>query len=318
MATLTAATARRVPPFSAPSRTTMRNLIVGLLFISPALVGLALFTLYPMGRSLYFSFTDYNILQPPFWVGLENYEDLFRDRVFWIGLSNTLIMVFIALPFHLIFNLAMAFALNSKIRGLPIYRTIFYIPSITPVVSAAIVWLWIFNGQYGILNVILGWFGIQPIGWLTDPNWVKPALIFMGVWFGGNTILIYLAGLQEVPLEMLESADLDGANAWQKTWSITLPMISPVIFYTIIINLIGYFQYFTEAWVMTANREGAAGGPANSAMFYSMYLYQNAFQQFKMGYASAMAWVLFVIVLVVTALLFLTSRWWVYYHAESE
>jgi multiple sugar transport system permease protein len=233
-------------------------------------------------------------------------------------LTNTLIMVGVALPLHLIFNLAMAFLLNSKIRGQAIYRTIFYIPSITPVVAAAIVWMWIFNGQYGILNEILGWFGVQPIGWLTDPNWVKTALIFMGAWFGGNTILIYLAGLQEVPVDLLESADLDGANAWQKTWSITLPMISPVIFYTIIINIIGYFQYFTEAWVMTANREGAAGGPANSAMFYSMYLYQNAFQQLKMGYASAMAWVLFVIVLIVTGLLFFTSRYWVYYRSEGN
>jgi multiple sugar transport system permease protein len=314
MATLTANAPRRWG-ISSPQR---RNLLMGLLFISPALIGLTLFTIWPMIQSLYYSFTNYNILRPPFWIGWENYEDLFQDRIFWIGLSNTLIMVAVALPLHLIFNLGMAFLLNSKIRGQAIYRTIFYIPSITPVVAAAIVWMWIFNGQYGILNEILGWFGVQRIGWLTDPDWVKPALIFMGAWFGGNTILIYLAGLQEVPVDLIESADLDGANSWQKTWSITLPMISPVIFYTIIINIIGYFQYFTEAWVMTANREGAAGGPANAAMFYSMYLYQNAFQQLKMGYASAMAWVLFVIVLVVTGLLFFTSRYWVYYRSEGS
>jgi multiple sugar transport system permease protein len=313
MATLTANTPQRWG-LSRPQR---RHLLTGLLFITPAIFGLALFTIWPMVQSLYYSFTDFNILQPPYWIGLENYEDLFRDRVFWIGLTNTLIMVGIALPLHLVFNLAMAFLLNSKIRGQAIYRTIFYIPSITPVVAAAIVWMWIFNGQYGVLNEILGWFGVQPIGWLTDPNWVKPALIFMGAWFGGNTILIYLAGLQEVPIDLIESADLDGANAWQKTWSITLPMISPVIFYTIIINIIGYFQYFTEAWVMTANREGAAGGPANAAMFYSMYLYQNAFQQLKMGYASAMAWVLFIVVLIVTGLLFFSSRYWVYYRSEG-
>jgi multiple sugar transport system permease protein len=315
MTTLTANAAPRRWGLSTPQQ---RNLLMGLCFVSPALVGLVLFTIWPMLQSLYYSFTDYNILQPPYWIGWENYEDLFKDRVFWIGLTNTLIMVGVALPLHLIFNLAMAFLLNSKIRGQAIYRTIFYIPSITPVVAAAIVWMWIFNGQYGVLNEILGWFGVQPIGWLSDPNWVKTALIFMGAWFGGNTILIYLAGLQEVPVDLLESADLDGANAWQKTWSITLPMISPVIFYTIIINIIGYFQYFTEAWVMTANREGAAGGPANSAMFYSMYLYQNAFQQLKMGYASAMAWVLFVIVLIVTGLLFLSSRYWVYYRSEGN
>src|SRR5260221_4332054 len=299
-------------------RPQLRSLSRGLLFIAPALIGMALFTILPMVQSLYYSFTDYNVLQPPFWVGLANYQDLLKDRVFRIGLSNSMDMVLIALPINIIFDLAMAFLLNTKIRGLPIYRTIFYIPSITPVVASAIVWLWIFNGQYGILNVVLRWFGIAPIGWLADPNWVKPALIFMGAWFGGNTILIYLAGLQEVPPELIEAADLDGANAWQKTWSVTLPMISPVIFYTIIISVIGYFQYFTQAWVMTANREGAAGGPANSAMFYSMYLYQNAFQLFKMGYASAQAWVLFIIVLVATGILFFTSRFWVHYHSDGD
>ena len=295
-----------------------RSLLIGLLFISPALVGLALFAVWPMIQSLYYSFTDYNVLQPPFWIGLKNYQNLFKDRIFGIALVNTLIMVVIALPIHILFDLAMAFLLNTKIRGLSIYRTIFYIPSITPVVASAIVWLWIFNGQFGILNAILHVFGVQPIGWLADPNWVKPSLIFMGAWFGGNTILIYLAGLQEVPAELIESAELDGANAWQKTWSVTLPLISPVIFYTIIISIIGYFQYFTEAWVLTSTREGAAGGPSNSAMFYSVYLYQNAFQQFKMGYASAMAWVLFVIILIVTGLLFFSSRFWVHYYAESE
>jgi multiple sugar transport system permease protein len=293
-----------------------RSLRNGLLFVSPAIIGLAIFTIWPIAQSLYYSFTDYNILQPPYWIGLENYEDLLKDRVFGIALSNTLIMVLIGLPIHLIFDILMALLLNSKVRGLPLYRTIFYIPSITPVVASAIVWLWLFNGQYGILNVILRWFGIAPIGWLTDPNWTKPALIFMGLWFGGNTILVYLAGLQDVPEEMLEAAELDGANALQKTWKITLPMISPIIFYTMIINIIGYFQYFSEAWVLTANREGAAGGPANSILFYSMYLYQTAFQQFKMGYASAMAWILFLIVLVATVILFRTSGW-VYYHAEN-
>src|SRR5258706_10923704 len=248
----------------------MGGLTTAIVSMSPALSGLMIFTMGPMVQSLYFSCAVYIVLQPPFWIGWSNYQHLLKDRFFLTALGNTLIMVLVALPIHIILDLAMAFLLNTKIRGLPIYRTIFYIPSITPVVASAIVWLWIFNGQYGILNVVLRWFGIAPIGWLADPNWVKPALIFMGAWFGGNTILIYLAGLQEVPVELIESADLDGANAWQKTWSITLPLISPVIFYTIIISIIGYFQYFTEAWVMTVNREGAVGGPANSAMFYSM------------------------------------------------
>ncbi|MCB0074481.1 MAG: sugar ABC transporter permease, partial [Caldilineaceae bacterium] len=247
--------------------------MVGLAFISPAIVGTIAFAAWPIMQSMYYSFTDFNVLQPPYFIGFDNYTDLINDRVYKIAIRNTLYMVLIGLPIHLIFDFLMAFLLNTKIRGLSLYRTIFYLPSITPVVASTIVWLWLFNGQYGFLNVFLGWFGIRPIGWLTDPSWTKPSLIFMGMWFGGNTILIYLAGLRDVPVSLIESAELDGANALRKTWHITLPMISPVIFYTLIINVIGYFQYFTEAWVLTATREGTAGGPLNSMLFYAMYLY---------------------------------------------
>jgi multiple sugar transport system permease protein len=298
------------------ARTERRALLLGLAFISPALVGFVVFALWPIVQSLYYSFTDYDVLQPPYFVGLENYRDLLDDRVFGVATRNTLYMVAIGLPIHLLFDFLMALLLNTKIRGLAIYRTIFYLPSITPVVAATIVWLWLYNGQYGIISSILQFFGAPPIGFLTDPTWTKPSMIFMGLWFGGNTILIYLAGLRDVPLSLLESAELDGANALHKTWHITLPMISPVIFYTLIISVIGYFQYFTEAWVMTATREGSAGGPANSLLFYAMYLYQSAFQQFKMGYASAQAWILFLIVLIATVVLFRTSGW-VYYRAED-
>jgi multiple sugar transport system permease protein len=298
------------------SRTQLRSLVVGLAFVSPAIAGLIAFAIWPIFQSLYYSFTDYDILQPPYWLGLENYQDLLTDRVFGIAVRNTLYMVLIGLPVHILFDFLMALVLNTRIRGLALYRTIFYLPSITPVVASTIVWLWIFNGQYGILSSILQFFGAPPIGFLTDPRWTKPSMIFMGLWFGGNTILIYLAGLRDVPVSLLESAELDGAGALRKTWHITLPMISPVIFYTIIINVIGYFQYFTEAWVMTANRDGSAGGPANSLLFYAMYLYQSAFQQFKMGYASAQAWILFAIVLVATVILFRTSGW-VYYRSEE-
>jgi multiple sugar transport system permease protein len=293
-----------------------RSLLTGLAFISPALIGFLAFAAWPIFQSFYYSFTNYNVLQPPDFIGFDNYRDLVGDRLYHTALLNTLYMVVIGLPIHLIFDFFMALLLATQIRGLSIYRTIFYLPSITPVVAAAIVWLWIFNGQYGILNTILGWFGIQRIGWLTDPTYTKPSLIFMGMWFGGNTILIYLAGLRDVPVSLLEAAELDGAGALQKTFNVTLPMISPVIFYTLIINIIGYFQYFTEAWVLTATRDGAAGGPLNSMLFYAMYLYQTAFQQFKMGYASAQAWVLFAVVLVATAVLFRTSGW-VYYRSEE-
>ncbi len=308
--------ARSRPRRYMPSAGQMRSFLTGMAFISPALIGFALFALWPIVQSFYYSLTDYRLLQPPYYIGLENYRDLLDDRVFHLALRNTLFMVVIGLPIHLVFDLSMALLLNTRIRGLSIFRTIFYVPSITPVVASTIVWLWLFNGQYGVLNVILGWFGLGPIGWLTDPDWTKPSLIFMGMWFGGNTILIYLAALQDVPETLLESAELDGANALQRIRHVTLPMISPVIFYTIIINLIGYFQYFSEAWVLTATREGAAGGPANSILFYSMNLYQTAFQQFKMGYASAQAWILFVIILLATLIIFRTSGW-VHYYAEG-
>jgi multiple sugar transport system permease protein len=297
-------------------RTKLRALATGLLFISPAIIGFIVFALWPIIQSLYYSFTDYDVLQPPSWIGWDNYRDLLDDRVFGIAMRNTMYMVLIGLPAHIVFDLLMAMLLNAKIRGLPIYRTIFYLPSITPVVASTIVWLWLFNGQYGIISSILQFFGAPPIGFLTDPNYTKPSMIFMGLWFGGNTILTYLAGLRDVPRELIESAELDGAGAWRKTWHITIPMISPVIFYTLIINVIGYFQYFTEAWVMTSTRDGAAGGPANSLLFFAMYLYQAAFQQFKMGYASAQAWVLFLIVLIATVILFRTSGW-VYYRSEE-
>jgi multiple sugar transport system permease protein len=297
-------------------RTQTRSLAVGLAFIAPAIIGFVAFTLWPILQSLYYSFTDYDVLQPPYFVGLENYADLLDDRVYGIALRNTLYMVLIGLPVHLLFDFLMALVLNTKIRGLALYRTIFYLPSITPVVASTIVWLWLFNGQYGVIRSILQLFGVPPIGFLTDPTWTKPSVIFMGLWFGGNTILTYLAGLRDVPASLLESAELDGANALRKTWHITLPMISPVIFYTLIISVIGYFQYFTEAWVLTATREGSAGGPANSLLFYAMYLYQSAFQQFKMGYASAQAWILFLFVLIATAVLFRTSGW-VYYRSEE-
>jgi multiple sugar transport system permease protein len=189
-------------------------------------------------------------------------------------------------------------------------------PSITPVVAGTVLWLLIFNGRIGLLNAALNVFNIQPVGWLANPNWMKPAFILMTMWAGGQTILILLAGLQDVPTEELESADLDGAGPWSKMWNITLPTISPVMFYLLILSLIGYFQIFTEAYVLTAQRDGTGlGGPGQSLLFYAVYLYQNAFAQFQMGYASAMAWVLLVIVMIATYILFRTSGW-VYYRSE--
>jgi multiple sugar transport system permease protein len=292
------------------------NLVKGLIFISPAILGFLIFTVFPVVESFYFSLTNYDILQPPSMVWLNNYKSLFQDKMFLKALQNTLYMVLIGLPIHLVFDLSVALLLNAKVRALSVLRTIFYMPSITPVVAGTVLWLLIFNGRIGLLNAALNIFNIQPIGWLADPNWMKPAFILMTMWAGGQTILILLAGLQDVPTEELESADLDGAGVWSKMWNITLPTISPVMFYLIVLSLIGYFQIFTEAYVLTADRNGNnLGGPAQSLLFYTLYLYQQAFQNFNMGYASAMAWVLLVIVLAATYVVFRTSGW-VYYRSE--
>ena len=292
------------------------NLIKGLIFISPAIIGFLIFTVFPVIQSFYFSLTDYDILQPPSFIGLENYVNLFKDQMFLKSLTNTLYMVFIGLPIHLVFDLSVALLLNAKVRALSALRTIFYMPSITPVVASTVLWMLIFNGRIGLLNAALNVFNIQPVGWLADPNWMKPAFILMTAWAGGNTILILLAGLQDVPTEELESADLDGAGPWSKLWNITLPTISPVMFYLIVLSLIGYFQIFTEAYVMTVDRNGNnLGGPGQALLFYAVYLYQKAFSQFYMGYASAMAWVLLVIVLGATYFVFRTSGW-VFYRSD--
>ncbi len=304
------------PTINYHRRIERRNLIVGLIFISPAIIGFLIFTLIPVIQSLYFSLTDYDILQPPSMVWLQNYKDLFKDQMFLKALSNTLYMVLIGLPIHLIFDLSVAILLNAKVRALAFLRTVFYLPSITPVVASTVLWMLIFNGRIGLLNAVLYVFHIAPVGWLADPNWMKPSFILMTAWAGGNTILILLAGLQDVPAEELESAELDGAGFWSKLWNITLPTISPVMFYLIVISMIGYFQIFTEAYVITVDRNGGSlGGPGQSLLFYAIYLYQKAFSQFYMGYASAMAWVLLAIVLVATYAVFRSSGW-VYYRSE--
>lgn len=294
-------------------KTATRSLWIGLLFVSPVLIGFLVFTLYPVVASLYFSFTDYNILQAPRWVGLENYRTLLtKDPVFMKALKNTGYMVLIGLPLHLIFDLLIAMLLNVKIRGQALFRLIFYLPSITPAVASSVLWLWIFNPQYGLANAFLKGIGLSAVGWLADPVWAKPALILMGLWYGGNTIIIFLAALQEVPTDLYEAADLDGAGALRQAWHITFPMISPVILFNLVIGLIGYFQYFTEAWVMTQG----SGGPGQSLMFYGIYLYQNAFVFLRMGLASAMAWLLMLLVLAVTLLVFGTSKKWVFYQGS--
>jgi multiple sugar transport system permease protein len=294
-----------------------RNLRNGLLFASPWLIGFAVFVCYPIIASFYYSLCYYDAITTPKFIGLENYKTLlFNDSLLWKSLYNTLYIVALGLPIGLLVSLSLAIFLNQKVRGLAFYRTIYYLPSITPVVALSILWLWLLNPQMGLINSILvpilGKLNLSAPGWLGDPFWAKPALVLMGVWGVGNTIIIFLAGLQDVPQQLYESAEIDGATAWRKLWHITLPMLSPVIFFNVIMGIIGSFQYFTQVWIMTR------GGPQDATLFYALYLFNNAFLYFKMGYASAMAWVLFLITLICTLTVFKSSVRWVYYAGETK
>ncbi|HQU17589.1 MAG: sugar ABC transporter permease [Fimbriimonadaceae bacterium] len=268
---------------------------MGVLFASPWIVGFCGFMLYPVVASMYFSFCDYSVLRKPIWIGTDNYSELLSDELFWVALKNTFLYAVMALPLSALAALGLALLLNTKIRGLTVYRTIFFLPSLVPLVSLAVLWLWMFNGQTGLVNVALGSIGISGPNWLGDPTWSKPALVLMAMWGVGHAMVIYLAGLQSVPVSLFEAAQLDGAGAWKKTRHITLPMISPVIMFNVIMGMIGTLQVFTVPYVMFPN-----GAPARSTYFYTMYLYDNAFRFLRMGYASAMGWLMFLIIFALT------------------
>lgn len=295
-----------------PRRSTKqrRELWLGLAFVSPWLIGFAVFTVYPVFASLYFSFTDYNVVSSPRWIGLRNYVDLWNDPLFGKSLYNTLYLAAIGIPVSLIFSLIIAVMLNRKMRFQGLFRTIYFLPSVVPAVAVALLWRWFLNPDFGPVNQALEFVGIAGPGWLSDPLWSKPALILASLWGVGGSMVIYLAGLQNIPVPLYEAADLDGANAWQRLRYVTLPMLSPVILFNLIMGIITSFQAFTNIYVMTG------GGPSNSTMVYALYLYQNAFQFFRMGFASAMAWVLMVITVGALVLIFRTSGW-VYYEGQS-
>ncbi|MBZ0212554.1 MAG: sugar ABC transporter permease [Nitrospirae bacterium] len=266
-----------------------------LLFASPWVIGFCVFLAYPLLSSIYYSFCDYSVLRPPVWIGLRNYTNLFQDEVFYKTLSNTAIYAIFALPLGMLVAIGLALLLNTKVRGLAVYRTIFFLPSLVPMVSLAVLWLWLFNGENGLVNIGLGFLGIKGPNWLSDPEWSKPALILLSLWGTGNAMVIYLAGLQDVPVQLYEAADLDGASPWDKVRNVTIPMISPVILFNLIMGIIGTLQVFTVPYVMFPG-----GSPARSTYFYTMYLFDNAFRYQKMGYACAMGWIMFVIILVLT------------------
>lgn len=288
-----------------------RNFKVGMLFLLPWTIGFLVFTLYPMAASFIYSFTIYHARDPLEWIGLGNYLNLLKDDLFWKSLGNTLYMVAIGVPLTLLASFLCAVLLNLKVRGQSIYRVIYFLPSIVPTVASTILWMWILNPQTGILNTVLGYFGIAGPNWMTNPAWSKPGLILLGMWGMGATIVIYLSGLQDVPTSLLEAAELDGASWWQRLWNITVPLVSPITLFNLITGVIAQFQYFAQAYVFRGFQ--ALGYPLNSTLFYSVYLYQNGFLWMKMGYASAMAWVLFLIILVCTLLLLKVSDRFTYY-----
>ncbi len=305
------------------SARTRRQFITGLLFISPWAIGFLLFTLYPMLSSLYTSFTIYHIKAPSEWIGLENYRQILHDKRFWISLYNTTYMVVIGVPSTLIGAFICAILLNLNLKGRSIYRVIYFIPSIVPVVAASILWVWIYNPHNGILNTALRYIGIQGPSWLTDPHWSKPALIILGWWGMGNTIVIYLSGLQDIPTTLLEAAELDGASWLQRLWHVVVPMVSPITLFNLILGVIDMFQYFTQAYIFATSQASYAvssgrplGAPLDSTLFYSIYLYYKAFINLKFGYASALAWILFLIILACTLVLMRVSEKWTYYGEE--
>jgi multiple sugar transport system permease protein len=286
----------------------------GYAFIVPWIIGFVIFTVGPMIASLYFSFTRYNIVDPPTWVGLQNYQRmLFEDPLFWHSLQRTIYYAALALPLGLVLGLFLAILLNQKIPGINLWRTAYFLPSVVAGVAVSLLFVRLFNSRVGMVNPFLMSLGIEnPPGWLNDPNWSIPTLVIMSLWGVGGGMIIYLAGLQGIPTDLYDAAKVDGANAWQRFRHVTIPMMTPVIFYELVMGLIGSFQYFTEVYVATSGD----GGPVRSTLVYNLYLYQNAFKYFEMGYASALAWFLLLLTLLATLLVFRSSPLWVFYEGE--
>lgn len=284
----------------------------GWLFASPWIIGLLVFYAYPLISSMYYSLTTYSILQPGEFVGLQNYEELMKDALFWTAIYNTVYFAILYVPLSILFGVSLAMMLNMKVKGMAVYRTVFFLPTLVPQVALAVLWMWLLDPGFGLINGMLDKIGIQGPAWLGSETWAKPSLILMSLWGIGQAVVIYLAGLGDIPQDYYEAAEIDGASWFQKTKSVTIPLLTPVIFYNLVMGTIGAFQQFTLPYTMTNGQ----GTPANSMTFYVMYLYDNAFKFFKMGYASAMAWILFVIVMALTALIFVSSKRWVHYQGK--
>jgi multiple sugar transport system permease protein len=284
-----------------------------LLFMSPWIIGFLVFNLYPAVATLYYSFTKYDLVGSPRWVGFFNYRFMFtNDPNFWLAMRNTLWIMVISIPLQIVFAIGCAVVLTRPKRGVGVYRTIYFVPTMIPAVAATLGFVFLLNPK-GPIDAILGFLHLPQPLWFTDPLWSKPGLLLLGLWGVGNIMIIFLAALLDVPAQLYEAADIEGATSWQRFRSITLPMISPVIFFSLVIGVIDGFQYFTEGYVASGGPQIGLGSPQGSLLFYPIWLYQQGFQYFHMGYAAAMAWVLFVIIMVCTFVLIRTSNRWVFY-----
>jgi len=290
-----------------------REAITFYLCISPWLLGFLLFVLGPMLASLGISFTRWDLLTPAKFIGWRNYEKMLtRDPLVWQSLRVTAIYTSAYVPLELAGGLVLALIMNQKLRLRGVFRTIYYLPSVLPGVAFVVLWMWILHPDVGLINTLLSYVGVEGPRWLADPDWALPALLMMSLWGLGRSMVIYLASLQGIPQQLYEAAAMDGAGSWQVFWKITLPMLTPTIFFNLVLSIISTFQTFTSAFVATD------GGPLDSTLFYVLYLYRQAFQFFNMGYASALAWVLFLIILVLTLLIVRSSERWVYYEGARR
>ncbi|NGQ95862.1 sugar ABC transporter permease [Brevibacillus sp. SYP-B805] len=285
---------------------------LGYLFISPWILGLLIFTLFPLVATFLISFTDWDIYNPPKWVGLKNYFNLFTDKLFFQSLKVTLLYSLFSIPLTLAGGLILALLLNANIRFIHLFRTIFYIPSVITGVAVAMLWIWIFNAHYGLLNYFLSWFGIEGPKWLEDPKWILPTYVLISLWKVGGNAVLFLGGLQNIPQHLYEAARMDGANRWQIFWKITLPLLTPTLFFLLLMGIIDSFKIFTTAYMIN----DGGGGPDNAGLFYMLYLYQKAFVSLDMGYASAMAWIGGGISLILAIVVYRTQSKWVYYEAD--
>jgi len=293
-------------------RLALRETTAGWLFVLPWIVGFVCFTGGPILAALVISFTNWDIVNAPEWVGLANYRRLLDDPQALRALRVTTIYAFVSVPLQTALGLFLAILLNNPIRGVGVYRTIFYLPTIVPVAAVAVIWRWVLSPQYGVFNYLLSLVGIAGPSWLASPDWALPALILMSLFQLGGGLVIYLAGLQGVPADLYEAAMVDGAGWWRRHWNVTLPMMTPYVLFQLVIGLVGALQVFVQPYLMTE------GGPEDATLFFLLYVYRNAFEFFAMGYASALTWVLFVYVVVLTLLILRSARVWVYYEGQQR